>query len=105
VGGGGGAVVVVVGGREVVVVGAGRACAAVVGVTARPQALFSATRLALFGTRMGLAPERSAYVVPLLTTKMVVPVEHGCVTFKVDDVHAVTADFVTFLWPLATLVH
>jgi hypothetical protein len=104
VGGGGGAVVVVVGG-SVVVVGAGRACAAVVGVTERPQALLSATKLACFGTRMGLAPERSAYVEPLLTTKMVDPVGHGWVTFREDELHAVIPAFVIFLWPVATFVH
>jgi hypothetical protein len=96
VGGGGGAVVVVVGG-SVVVVGAGRACATGVGVTERPHALLSAVRVAFFGKRMGLTPERSAYVVPLLTTKMVDPVGHGCVTLRVDDVQAVTPLFVTFL--------
>lgn len=54
---------------------------------------------------MGLAPERSAYVLPLLTTKMVDPFGHGRVTVKVDEVQAVTPAFVTFLWPVAALVH
>ena len=105
VGGGGGAVVVVVVGGRVVVVGAGTVSTAVVGVVERPHALLSATRLAFFGRRMGLAPERSAYVAPLLTTKIVDPFGHGCVTFKVDEPHAVTTFFVTFLCPVAAFVH
>jgi hypothetical protein len=54
---------------------------------------------------MGLAPDRSTYVVPFLTTKMVDLVGHGRVTFRVDELHAAMPDFVTFFWPVAALVH